>query len=184
MEAVARPTAEMVQRALQVRALPFTPAPMPPAPPMPPTPPMPMPAELEPPQSGLLDPWECAVCTLLNPEAAALCEVCESPRPLAPDQWTCGACTFVNMALPTCEMCGAARPAESPVQERQPLAPRQGAVAGQKTKKPAGKGSKPKKERKDHAAGMEPLEMYNFSPRAIRRIRMPENCVSFLFSRF
>ena len=60
------------------------------------------------------------------------------------------------------------------------MAPRQGAVAGQKTKKPAGKGSKPKKERKDHAAGMEPLEMYNFSPRAIRRIRMPENCVSFL----
>ena len=50
------------------------------------------------------------------------------------------------------------------MQERQPLAPRQGAVVGQKTKQPAGKGGKPKKGRNDHAAGMVPLEMYNFSP--------------------
>jgi len=68
----------------------------------------------------------------VHPETVTLCALCQSPRPLAPGQWKCGACTYVNTA-PACEMCEAARPAEPPAQERQPLAPWQGAAVGQKT---------------------------------------------------
>ena len=127
VDAVARPTRAMVRRALGMQALPFTPAVLPPVPPQ-----SVIPSEPEPPQSDLLDQWGCGACTLLNPETVTLCALCQSPRPLAPGQWKCGACTYVNTA-PACEMCEAARPAEPPAQERQPLAPWQGAAVGQKT---------------------------------------------------
>lgn len=55
--------------------------------------------------------WTCSTCTLINPIAAATCEVCTSPRPALPpsaDAWFCDFCGAGprEMGFWSCAECG------------------------------------------------------------------------------
>jgi WD40 repeat protein len=53
--------------------------------------------------------WNCLVCTLDNPSTAPVCEVCGSQRPAS--GWNCPECTLDNSnTAPVCEVCGVERP--------------------------------------------------------------------------
>ncbi|CAH9099647.1 unnamed protein product [Cuscuta epithymum] len=63
--------------------------------------------------------WKCSMCTLLNPQYAPICELCQTRRPKDSNgkehEWTCKLCTLDNVIeVDNCAACGKWRFSGSP----------------------------------------------------------------------